>query len=60
MFSEEHENYVYFSDGSFIMDGKHYKNDGSITDKKVTSIFKDIQEKIEINELLLDSDYYRK
>lgn len=60
VFSEEHENYVYFSDGSFIMGGKHYKNDGSITDKKVTSIFKDIQEKIEINELLLDSDYYRK
>lgn len=59
VFSENHDNYVYFNDGSFIMNGKHYFNDGTLKDETLKNVAEEIQEKIRINQLLLDSDYYR-
>lgn len=60
VFSDNHDNFVYFNDYSFIANGKHYQNISSSEDKKIQKYILKTKEKININSLVLDSDYYKK
>ena len=61
VFSDEHENYVYFSKNSFY-DGKMYYNGKQkVKDKdkeKIQNTLKDIQEKMNLNEKIVLSNYF--
>lgn len=63
VFSENHENFVYFPDGSWY-DGKVYSNDvDKLTIEKnhlFTEISKKVNTKIKINDEIIISDYFKK
>lgn len=57
IFSNNHEQFVYFSDNSWY-DGEYYSKDGGESDyiKEISSV---VNKKIEINRKILASDFYR-
>ncbi len=64
VFSKEHENYVFFKGGSWYDGNINYKPGETKYAKEdaayVEKITKQVNTKIEINNLILDSDYYSK
>ena len=61
VFSKEHENFVYFQDYSWYDGNIYSKNSKNIKETKyVNDINKKVKEKIKINDLILDSNYYKK
>lgn len=59
VFSDNHDNFVYFNDYSFIIDGKHYQNINSTSNNELQKYILKTKEKIDINRLVLESDYYK-
>ena len=53
VFSDNHDNFVYFNDYSFIANGKHYQNISSSEDKKIQKYILKTKEKININSLVI-------
>lgn len=60
VFSDNYENYVYFSDYSWYDGNIYYEPTGEIEETEyIKDINKQIRQKIKINRYMLDSDYYR-
>lgn len=65
MFDENYEGYAYWQDGSWITsDGAFYsetnERKGNVDAEKAAKIQAEVSEKLKINQLLLETDYFRK
>ncbi len=64
MFNEDYEGYAYWQDGSFITsDGAFYGDTGERTGDmnadEVSKLRTEISEKLHVNQLILDTDFFR-